>query len=402
MPEGRSAFAYVAIDPAGRRVKGLLSAGSDAAAYERLRRDGLVPVAIRKRRGAASRPAVALRERELAEFLSDLAALLKAGSDMRAALSILGGGASSARFRSLSQMLNEDIAGGSALDAAFNAALGRDHAFVAALVAAGEAAGDIASGLRRASEIMQSRIRLADQLVSVLSYPVFVFLTTIVAVGAILLFVVPSLAPLVEDAGTTMPTRLGVLFALSSFVRANCIVIGGGCAIAAGAILLAGALGLLAAPLSRLALDGPFRRTSSGLIFGGFAVTLGSMLSAGAPMSEALRLAINSVRSTLARQRLQPAAQSVRDGQTLSAALGRVGAFPRSITRLAAVGEASGALGPMLTRAGELEEGAAIRRIEAASRFLGPALIVCLGGMVGLLMAGLLSGVSQIGSATLQ
>jgi type II secretory pathway component PulF len=92
----------------------------------------------------------------------------------------------------------------------------------------------------------------------------------------------------------------------------------------------------------------------------------------------------------------------VRQGQALSAALDRVRAFPIAITRLAAIGEASGALGPMLARAGHLEEDAALRRIEAAGKLLGPALIVVLGAIIGLLMAGLLSGVSQLGGAALR
>jgi general secretion pathway protein F len=126
------------------------------------------------------------------------------------------------------------------------------------------------------------------------------------------------------------------------------------------------------------------------------------MLAAGAPMSEALRLAVRSVRSATARARLEPVAQAVRNGQSLSGALEKVKPFPTAIVRLVIVGEESGALGAMLARAGQMEEDAAIRRIEAAGRILGPALIVMLGGMIGLMMAGLLSGVSQLGDAALQ
>jgi general secretion pathway protein F len=165
---------------------------------------------------------------------------------------------------------------------------------------------------------------------------------------------------------------------------------------------VASALDLLTAPIERLLLDGPMRRTAGALVFGGFAIALGNMLAAGAPMSEALRLAIRSVQSKTARTRLEPVARAVRDGQSLSTALDQVKPFPVAIVRLAAVGEASGALGPMLARAGKLEEDSALRRIEAAGRLLGPALIVLLGGLIGLLMAGLLTGVSQLGGAALR
>jgi type II secretory pathway component PulF len=170
-----------------------------------------------------------------------------------------------------------------------------------------------------------------------------------------------------------------------------------------GAISLAWAAraGLLSSTLDAAFLDGPLRRTARGLVYGGFAIALGGVLGAGAPMSEALRLATRSVRSDLARRRLEPVAQAVRQGEALSTALDRVAGFPGAVTRLASIGEASGALGPMLTRAGTLEEETAVRRIEAAGRILGPALIVGLGGLIGLLMAGLLSGVSGLGEAAL-
>jgi general secretion pathway protein F len=45
--------------------------------------------------------------------------------------------------------------------------------------------------------------------------------------------------------------------------------------------------------------------------------------------------------------------------------------------------------------------GAAVRDIEEAARLLGPALIMLLGGLIGLMMAGLLSGVTELGQAAL-
>ncbi|MFT4251928.1 MAG: type II secretion system F family protein, partial [Caulobacter sp.] len=108
------------------------------------------------------------------------------------------------------------------------------------------------------------------------------------------------------------------------------------------------------------------------------------------------------VGSAAARERLAGVAPLVRQGVALSSALERTSGFPPAVARLAAVGEASGALGAMLARGGRLEEEAAMHRIEAIGRMAGPVLIVLLGGMVGLLMAGLLSGVTELGEAALR
>ncbi|WP_397405185.1 type II secretion system F family protein [Phenylobacterium sp.] len=298
--------------------------------------------------------------------------------------------------------LASDIGGGEPLDRAFGRAFQKSEAFVAPMVAAGEAAGDLPGGLQRAADVIYSRLKLRDQLVTVLAYPSFVFVSAIGALVVILLYIVPSIAPLAEELGSEPPMALSLMLSASNFLSANLALIG--LAIAGGvvAILVAGRAGLLSAPLDRLLLDGPVRRTVAGLVFGSFSMSLGSMVAAGAPISEALRLAIRTAPLAGARKRLEPVALAVRQGEYLSGALGEVRGFPQSIIRLAAVGEASNAVGPMLTRSGQMEEDAALRRIETIGRIAGPALIVLLGGLLGVLMGGLLSGVSQMGQSALE
>jgi type II secretory pathway component PulF len=405
MSEAETRFAYVAIDAAGRRVKGLVSARTDAVAFERLKRDGLAPVRLSvasARAGAGDARSKGLSERESAELLADLAALLKAGADMRGALTIIGAKAGKPTLQSVCKALSTQISGGEALDRAFAANLPGRQGFIAALIAAGEAAGDLPGGLQRAADILESRLRLREQLWSVLSYPLFVLASTVAALSVILLLVVPSLAPLADAPGARPGLAMSLLLAASGFLRGNLLGIGIGLAVAVVGLMSAARGGLLTPVLERLALDGPARRTMRALVFGGFAVALGNVLAAGAPMSEALRLATRAVRSDTARRRLEPVAHAVRQGDSLSSAMGRVVGFPAAVIRLAAIGEASGALGPMLARGGDLEEKTAIRRIEAAGRLLGPLLIVCLGGLIGLIMAGLLSGVSGLGEAAMQ
>ncbi|MGH1558141.1 type II secretion system F family protein [Caulobacter segnis] len=173
------------------------------------------------------------------------------------------------------------------------------------------------------------------------------------------------------------------MIAVSDALRGNLVGLGVGLAVLVALLLLAARAGLLQRAIDQFLLEGPAKRTTRSLVFGGFAIAIGGMLSAGAPMSETLRLAIRAVGSPLAKKRLEPVLHEVRQGESLSAALERVRGFPTAISRLAAVGEATGSLGGMLARAGRLEEETAIRRIEQVGQILGPALIVGLGGLVG-------------------
>lgn len=396
-------YRYLAIDGAGRRVRGAVPAPDAEAAFEALRGRGLAPIRLTPARGPAGEPAAARLppDRDCADFLASLADLLRAGADIRTALGILGARADRSAVTPLSRSLAADISAGEALDRAFARVFAKRHAFVASMVAAGEAAGDLPGGLQRAAEVYESRLKLRDQLVTVLAYPTFVLVSAVAAVFVILLFIVPSMAPLAAEAGAPPPASLAVLIVASEFLSAHLGQLAAAWLASVLGLLLAGRLGLLSGAIEALVLDGPLRRTVRGLVFGGFSISLGAMLAAGAPVTDALRLATRSVMGEAARRRVAPLTRLVREGQSLSAALETVKGFPPAVIRLAAVGEATNALGQMLARGGRLEEDAAMRRIETLGRIAGPALIVFLGLILGVLMGGLLSGVNQMGQAAL-
>lgn len=403
MARAGNQFRYVAVDATGRRKKGLIEAGDEAEAFRQLRLSGLAPLSLRPARDSASRATTGrLSERDTIDLIANLGHLLQAGADIRTALGILDSRSSRPATSMVCKALLADIGGGAALDSTFSRHLSTHGALIGVLVSAGEASGDLAAGLLRAADVIESRLKLRNKLGSVLAYPVFVLVSTVLAVLALLLFVVPSLAPLLQDAGATPPLSLRLMIGASELLQRNLTPIGVTIAGLLSIGLIAQRAGLLSRITDRLLLAGPFRKTAAGLVFGAFATVLGGMLIAGAPIADAMRLAARSVRSPSARDRLEPVLASVRQGQSLSIALGTVNGFPTSISGLVTVGEATGALGPMLLRGGKLEEDGALARIETIGQILGPALIVGLGGVVGLLMAALLSGVSQLGQTALQ
>lgn len=403
MAEVQHPYRYVAVDQRGRRVRGVVTAAGEGGAFERLRVNGFAPVALAPSLGDGRpkiRPVV-LSDEDTVDLIGNLGHLLKAGADIRTALNILASRSARKSSANLCKSLLTEVGGGAALEATLERLLVRHGAFIAAMAAAGEASGDLPGSLARAADIIGSRAALRKKLAATLAYPGFVLATTVAAILALLFFVIPALAPLVEGSGAPPPPSLGIMMAASAFVRGNAAALGA----ALLALLLAGLVAHRAGALGRLAdrllLAGPFRRTAAGVVFGGFAIVTGGMLGAGAAMSETLRLALRSLGSPTAKARLEPVLQAVRQGEPLSAALDEVKGFPDVVTRLAAVGEATGTLGEMLVRGGRLEEEAAVARIERLGQLLGPTLIVVLGGIVGLLMAGLLSGVSQLGQSAL-
>ena len=394
-------FRYVALDAGGRKVRGAIEADTALSAQDVLDRQGLAALRLERAWTGAgvtrAASGVSLTRRDMASFLYDLGALTEAGVDFRSALGVLGQAEDrrSATAR-MARALEQEIAQGSALDAAFSKVFGRAFPAVAGLVAAGQASGGLAQALTRGSENLEQDLDAADGMVAAMSYPGFILLMTLAAVLIILLFVVPSLAPLAQQSQHALPAGLASLFRLSAMIRSNgpsLLAIG----VVGATVLAAGwRLGFIRKPLETWLLDGPAAAICRGLVFGGAASSLGVLITAKVPASDAIQLAQRGCSLVVARERLLSCAVAVREGAAVSEALRSCKGVPRRVVRMAMVGEQAGRLGPMLDRAGALERRRALRRIRSISQWLGPVLIIVLGGLVGLIMASLLSSITAL------
>lgn len=398
-----SSYRYKAVQANGKSRQGRIVASSEADAYARLRADSLSPLSIRSEsaanRGHAQKTIALFRrkgvnDQELEDLFRNLAVLLRAGADIRTALSVLG------QETEALKTVAQAILGGSSLDLALAPVIPQPLSHLRGLIAAGEARGDIASGLDSAANVLAMRRKIRQQLFEALSYPAFVFVSAIAALSIILLVVVPAIAPLLLDNGQKLPIYFSIIFAISQLLQNGWPYFLSALVVAAVTIGLGWRFGGLKLWFDRWLLDGPFGAICGRLVFGGYARALGESLQSGASILDALRLCQRSLANVEARKRTDIVSTMIRQGRSLSDAFREVRGLPRTITRLCEVGEASSTLGPMLMRAGEREETAALVKIDKGSKLLGPLLIMALGALIGGLMAGVLTALTDIGSVS--
>ena len=396
-----SRFKYAALDVRGAKVRGLVWAESAQNAHTILQQQGLAPVRIASAAGD-ERAGSRVGAKRLAEFLHDIGALVGAGTTLVSALAMFRQQDSSAgKLTRLSENIEREIAGGRSVSEAFRLALGGEAQFVPALIAAGEASGSLASALQAAGSQIERDEALRAEFWASTSYPLFIMAASLMAVLLLLFVVVPSIAPLVSEAGAQAPMILRVMIAFSEMLTGNWLAILLIGLVSAAALLIAWRLGLLRNVVDRAILDGPCAPISRRLVFGRFAGVFGRLLSSGVPAHEAFGLADGAVSLRLAQQRIRACSVSIFDGARVSQALAQCRGFPSGIVRMAAVGEEAGALGPMIERAARVEQDVANRALSSLTKWLGPAMIVLLGVMIGLIMGGLLSGVSSLGETVL-
>jgi type II secretory pathway component PulF len=394
-------YEYAALDGKGAKVRGALHAYSEEHAASVLRAQGLAPIRLLRRGQGTDLFGRQIGATRLAEFLHALGALVGAGATMTAALTIYRQQERRTRLRQFSESLEREIASGRSVSDAFRTSLGEEAPFVSALISAGEASGALATACGAAAEQIERDERLKGEFWSAISYPLFILAASVVAILLLLLAVVPSIAPLISEAGGEAPIVLRVMIGVSGFLLSHGFVILTLGLVSLALLFAAARLGLLRTTLDQLVLDGPGASISRRLIYGRFAAIFGRLLSSGVPAHDAFRLAAAGTTIKLARERVIACSQAIFDGARVSQALATCPGFPPGIVRMAAVGEETGALGSMLERAAIIEQEFANRALGSITKWLGPLMILVLGLMIGLVMAGLLTGVSSIGDSVI-
>lgn len=130
----------------------------------------------------------------------------------------------------------------------------------------------------------------------------------------------------------------------------------------------------------------------------GIARILATSLSAGLPMMEALDFARSAPNNTVYAQATATAAESVHRGSSLYMALQNTRCFPTLFTQMVMVGEQSGMLDNMLSRAAEHYEARCDETIDRLIPLLEPAMMVILGGLIAMLLLAMYLPLFQMGS----
>jgi general secretion pathway protein F len=384
------AFRFEAIDQKGKSQTGVLDADSARAARTQLRTQGLTPLVVeaagsrtrgeRKQRLSLGKR---LSQREQAILTRQLASLLIAGLPLGETLSVLTEQSERDYIRELMAAIRAEVLGGHTFANAL-AQHPRDFPEIyRALVAAGEHTGKLGLVLSRLADYIEERNALKQKIVLAFTYPAIVTLIAFGIVTFLLSYVVPQVVNVFASTKQTLPFLTIAMMALSGFVR------NWWWAMLIGVVLVSWFIKqLLARPGPRMAFD---RWILTAPLLGKlvrgyntvrFASTLAILTAAGVPILRALQAAGETLSNRAMSDNVDDAIIRVREGTSLSRALGNTKTFPPVLVHLIRSGESTGDVTTMLDRAAEGEAGELERRTMFLTSLLEPLLILAMGGVV--------------------
>ena len=325
--------------------------------------------------------------RDLMIFTRQFSTMIDAGLPMVQCLDILGNQADNPTFKKVLLDVKASVENGQALADALKKHPKVFDKFFVNLVAAGEAGGILDTILVRLAESIEKSANLNKQIKSALSYPILVLVTSLVIAGILLIFVIPSFKSMFEDMGQSLPWLTTQVIIISEYMQENI-----------GTILITlGGLGLfgtwsLKDPRGRFVVDSILLELpaigdlAKKVSVARFSRTMGTMLSSGVPILDALDIVAATSGNLVVEKGLLVAKTKISEGKQLSVPLSEMGVFPPMVVQMISVGEKAGAMDTMLNKIADFYDDEVDTAIGTTMSLLQPALMaflaVVLGGLV--------------------
>jgi len=403
-------FSYVASDNQHNIIKGKTDLNDRAAVITALNKQGLQPISIKKLKDGKGSvdlnnlfgPAK-VKNDQLVAFTRQLSAMVSAGVPLLRSLTSIQKHAEDKALQKILGDIVKDVEGGSTMGDALAKHPDTFNDIYVNMVRAGEAAGILDDILKRLAGQLEKSAAIRKKIKSAMAYPMVLLGITVLAFFGLMLFVVPQIGAIIKDLGgpdAKLPFITLMMLSISGFIISYWYII---FPVAIGAIV-----GLVMyvrkSPKGKRKFDSLILKIPAiNLIIrkisvARFARTFSALMGAGVAVLEALDVTSRAIGNVIYEETLKSAAIEVKNGRSLSAVLENNELFPSIVSQMLAVGEETGQTDNVLLKVADFYEEEVDLAIEGISSIIEPAMIVVMGGMVGLIAASVMLPISQLSS----
>lgn len=368
--------------------KGEMEAASDDVVRSNLNRLRITPTKIKKKPKDLFENVSFLQpnvtQKDVILFCRQFSTMIDAGLPIIQCMDILHAQQENATFKKMLKSIKEQVESGSTLaDSLKKYPKQFDDLFVN-MVAAGEAGGILDTILRRLSAYMEKAAKLKGQVKGAMTYPIVTLIIAVLVVAIILVFVIPVFEEMFADMGGTLPGPTLIVIGMSEFVKSKIhwIIIGVVLFIFAFRKYYRTERGrkMVDATMLKLPVFGLLLRK---VAVAKFTRTMGTMLSSGVAILEALDIVAKTAGNKTIEQAIYTVRSGIAEGRTMADPLAETGVFPAMVCQMISVGESTGALDAMLQKIADFYEEEVDQAVENMTALIEPFMLVFLGVVIG-------------------
>lgn len=397
-------YKYEATTPQGEARNGVVEAASRDIAISAIQARNLIITSIQgiKEGGFLGRQLSFLnriKPRDIVILSRQLSTLFEAKVSVLSSLQLLATETENPALKEKLVKLLEDIKGGVSISEAMSKQPEVFSKFFTSVVHSGEESGKLDEVFSYLAAYLERNHELTSKAKGALAYPIFVIMAFIGVMVLMMTVVIPKLSIILKETGQELPFYTKLIIGASDFIRnfglfALLAFLGG----------IGGAWYYIRTPkgkvaFSRLQISIPYvgtlyRKLYLSRIMDNFE----TLLSAGISAIRTMELTSDVVGNEVYRQILTESIEAVKGGSSISESFARYEDMPGLVVQMIKVGEETGKLSFVLKTLARFYKREVDTAIETLMSLIEPALIIVLGGGVGLLVAGVLGPIYNISS----
>ncbi len=406
-------FQYEALNSSGKSQKGSIEAASSEEAVQRIKAQGLFPSTVRedkkgqkvvregkkkKKKGGFSLSFGKVSAKRLTTFTRQLSTLQDAGLPLLRSLQILEQQQKPGKLKTVLLGVCEDVESGTTLSDAFAKHPKAFDRLYCKMVAAGEVGGVLDVILQRLADFMEKGQRLKRRIIGAMIYPSVVIFIAVAIVTGIMYFVIPKFQEIFNDFDVKLPALTLFLIDASKWVAGQ-----------KPGQQVPGAIWIMFSPVIIFMFFKLLRKTGFGRagtdivlckipVIGGlvrktciarFTRTLGTLISAGVPILEAITITRDTVGNYVYEKALTGVHDSIREGESFAEPLRKSKTCDSIVVNMIDVGEETGDMDVMLAKIADNYDEEVDVAVASLLSLLEPFMVVILGGVVGTIVLAL-------------
>ena len=414
-------YTYVAMDGKGKEQKGKMTAANEEAVMAALRAKGMFPTSIKavvgkeaakkmSSKGGAKKGGgggfnmtlgpMVIKRKELTVVTRQLAILLDAGLPLIRSLHTLEKQAKNPVVKIVLGKTAETVEGGATFAEALSQNPKSFDKLYLNMVRAGEASGAMETILDRLAAFMEKSAKIAGKVKSAMIYPIVVLSISLLAVVGLMIFIVPNFEKIFKDLlgpNEPLPGVTLLILGISNTLISHWYYYVGGVVgvVAFFKILVKFSWGKFAIDwvTYNIPIFGPIVSKTA---VSRFSRTLGTLMSSGVPVLQALSIVKETSGNDVVANAIQKVHDAVKEGEGIAKPLGETHVFEDMVISMVEVGEETGKLSEMLNKIADTYEDEVDNAVSALTSLIEPLMIVALAGIVGSIVIALFMPLTKI------
>lgn len=394
-------YKYIAVDLQKRKFKGKYIANDEKDLASQLSKRNLYLVSAREYKGGTPSAFFTLTGKvkmpELTSFCRQFSIMLTSGIQVLDCLDLMRSQSFSGYFRSILQVIYDDVKSGEMLTASLEKHKKVFPAFFISMVSVGEASGNLDEVFISLADYYENDAAVKRKVKSALSYPIMLAIMGIGIIVLMLAFVVPTFKKAMASLDVPIVGFTAVVYGMSDFVVAN------------WQYLLAGVIAIVAVIFIffmtaagkrfRDAFKAKFpfvRKVTKNLTSARFARALSILLKSGMDLSSALDATAVVLNNRYIERKFRLACEDVRHGMTMADAFKKYDLFPPILIQMIAVGESTNSVDEVLVRSCRFFDEQVEASLAAVTSKIQPIMLAVMGVIVAVLFMAVYSPMLNI------